>query len=110
MPLLKPVFWVIVAAGLALAAAASAASEKTAGSGEVFQDLPGVRPLGAEEPKYKCSTVTRHARKRNDIKFFDSDMPYLAYRCERDGYVFEGTRPPASWQWAPGINPHDLPK
>lgn len=109
MPRSKPLIWVAMAVAFTLVADASAAPVKTKVVGEVFHDLPGVRPLGPEEPKYKCRIVTKQARKRNGIRFFDSTMPYLAYRCEAGGYVYEGTRPPLSWEWAPGINPHDLP-
>lgn len=106
-----------VIASLALAALAMPAAANSAGKVLVvkpdeFQNLPGVTsaPLN-EKPLYECHTVIRKADKIGSIDYFgDSGMPVLAYRCERDGLVYEGTRPPMSWKWAPGVNPQTLPK
>lgn len=103
--------WKYLAVALAIAFAGPAPVVLAAPpvQGEIFHDLPGVKPLGPEEPKYRCHTVTKRTGKRNGIRFFDDSMPYLAYRCESNGVVYEGGRPPVSPHWFPGINPHHLP-
>lgn len=76
-----------------------------------FKDLPGVKAAPLDpEPEYQCRTVTRQTDHLGDIDFLGrSGMPYLVYQCEKGGLVYEGTQPPRSWQWIPGINPQTLP-
>lgn len=78
---------------------------------QYFHDLPGVQRNPDNSGKsYACETVIRQQDRIGDIDFLGSSgMPVLAYRCERDGYVYEGTSPPNTGGWFPGINPHHLP-
>ncbi|MBR0557437.1 hypothetical protein J5J10_17250 [Ciceribacter sp. L1K23] len=108
----SPFTHLAVIAAMAFVGPVAAALAAPPVQGEIFEGLPGVKPLGPEEPKYRCHTVTRYSGKRNGIRFFDDNMPYLAYRCESksNGAVYEGGRPPVSPHWFPGINPHHLPE
>lgn len=78
---------------------------------QYFHDLPGVRTAPqASQNAFACETVIRQQDRIGEIDFLGSSgMPVRAYRCERDGFVYEGTRPPNTGGWFPGINPHHLP-
>lgn len=99
--------------GTALPAAAAGAQKTVVVSQNEFHDLPGVhsRPKGTDQNGYKCTTVVRQTDRIGDIDFMGrSGMPVLSYHCEKNGFVFEGARPPNSAPWIPGLNPHHLPK
>lgn len=77
---------------------------------QAFRDLPGVdAPTINPKPDYNCKTVTRYADHLGGMEFLGDDMPFLVYQCERDGVVYESTRPPVSSTWLPGINPQTVP-
>lgn len=98
------------------AAPAHAASDFPQITADTFQDLPGVQALGQQErPSQRCELVTRQER---EIRIPDGQswrarragttgMPYQVYRCEQDGYVYEGANPPTR-DWFPGANPRHL--
>lgn len=107
---------VIIIAALFSGGAAGAASTPPVVSGEVYRDLPGVKPQGSgsDEQAYDCDTVIRqtrsHRRWRDDDLFPGDGMPVLVYRCTRGNAVFESTRQPLPKGWFPGINPQTLPE
>lgn len=80
-----------------------------------YKDLPGVKvpaPLNAPS-EYKCTTttiVTRNPHRRFDSALPSTNLPVLAYRCEKDGVTAWGTEAPVSPGWYPGINPRELEK
>lgn len=96
---------------LVVPAGATGAPKSLTISRDEFKDLPGVTSTPQPDRNaYQCSTVLRQTDRIGEIDFFgDSGMPRVGYRCERNGLVYEGTRPPLTGQWAPGINPHHLP-
>lgn len=108
---MERLFAVALLVGAAAVASADAQQRKLDFSPNAFKDLPGVSPTPlSPKPEYQCQLVTRQTDRLGEIDFLGrSGMPQLLYRCEKDGYAFESTRPPQSWEWAPGINPHHLP-
>ncbi len=90
---------------------AVAASPALVVPAQEFKDLPGVSSAPRQDKTaYDCHTVLRKTDKWGEIDYLgDSGMPQIGYRCERDGFVYEGSRPPSTGQWIPGINPHHLP-
>lgn len=76
----------------------------------VFKDLPGVVPPSVNpQSEYRCTIVTRPTRRKFETDLLgDEGLPVLVYRCERDGMVFESTRPPSAGEWYPGVNPRTI--
>lgn len=114
-PVLQPIgglFAVTLLICASLGSPVMAEQRKLDFSAQAFKDLPGVTPTPlSPKPEYQCQLVTRQTDRIGEIDFLGSSgMPQLLYRCEKDGYAFESTRPPQSWQWAPGINPQTLPR
>lgn len=76
-----------------------------------YKDLPGVVPPDQlPDTSYKCTTATTFVRGHRGSIFFADGMPVLVYQCTDGTFTYQGSNPPISKEWMPGINPRTIPE
>lgn len=81
------------------------------GATYAYKDLPGVvSPDQLPDTSYKCTTATTFVRSHRGSIFFTDGMPVLVYQCTDGTFTYQGTNPPISKEWMPGVNPRTIPE
>lgn len=101
----------LLALSLAVMASAEAGSLAKDRPTYAYKDLPGVVPPDQlPDTSYKCTTATTFVRRHRGSEFFADGMPVLVYQCSNGGFTYQGTNPPISKEWMPGVNPRTIPE
>ncbi|MCM2473674.1 hypothetical protein HGO38_09305 [Rhizobium sp. CG5] len=96
----------LIALSLAVTGSAYAGSAAKDQPTFAYKDLPGVVPPDQlPDTSYKCTTTTAFVRSYRGSEFFADGMPVQVYQCTQGGITYQGTRPPISKEWMPGVNP-----